>query len=437
VRRRLPLRGADLVLLGMQWLWRGLGLSHNTLLVVECDGPVDPERVRRALDRFLDLCPWPASRLTRPFPWGALHWTAGGRINLVPPPVRHQSVGSDDQIQEALESELNAEIDPRREPPFRVLIVDSDADAGPRRWLIVLTWFHPLMDPRGGQNLLMHLGDLDRHEGHVRDRWSRMTFVSAPDPRALQERGRIARRSLRYMRTLAPVPPISLGTGPAAPGRVRFRQERVSERDSPGGDRRATREISWRLALTGKAMAELWRRRGLPDVPFLVPISVDLRPKGDPGPVFGNLLAFHFARFRPSETADLPELTRTLRRQMTDAIRDEQIEANAVAMDFLRYRPLRWMLRELPWTAGRETFSFNCADIGDFPLSQEPLFDRAVTNAYHAPTILPRPGIGVFFNRCGGQNNLVTTWIEGVVSEDEVACIVDIIREGLRWDRPR
>jgi len=435
--RRLPLRGADLVLVGMQWLWRGLRLSNNTVLVVECDGPVDPERVRRAIDRFLDLCPWPASRLTRPFPWGALHWAAGERSGLVPPPVRQRSVASDAQLQDALESELDAAIDPRREPPFRVLIVDSGADPGRRRWLMVLTWFHPLMDPRGGQNLLTHLGELDRREGHRPGRASGMTFVSAPDPRPLRERGRIARRSLRYMRALAACPPISLGTGLATPGRVRFRQEAFRERGSADGDPRTTREISWRLALVGRAMAELWQRRGLPDAPFLVPISVDLRPKGDPGPVFGNLLAFHFARFRPSETTDLPELTRALRRQMTDALRDGQIEANAVAMDFLRYRPLRWMLRELPWTASRETFSFNCADIGDFPLSREPLFDRAVTNAYHAPTILPRPGIGVFFNRCGDRNNLVTSWVEGVVSEDEVNRVMDVVREGLRWDRPR
>jgi hypothetical protein len=431
---RLALRGADLVLVGMHWLWRGLGLSNNTLFVVECDGPVDPERVRQALGRFLDLCPWPASRLVRPFPWGALHWAAGERTGLRPPPVRHRSVGSDHELQEVLEAELNAAIDPRREPPLRVLILDRAADPRPR-WLLVLTWFHPLMDPRGGQNLLLHLAELDRHEGRRPDRGARPAFVAAPDPRPLRERGRIARRSLRLMRALAAVPPVSLGTGLAARGRIRFRQERFVERESADEERRATREISWRLALVGRALAELWQRHGLPDVPFLVPISVDLRPKGEPGPVFGNLLAFHFARFRPSETADLPGLARALRGQMADALRDGQIEANAVAMDFLRYRPLRWMLRELPWTAARETFSFNCADIGEFAAPGNRVFDRAVVNAYHAPAILPRPGIGVFFNRCGGWNNLVTAWVEGVVSEDEVTRIVEVIREGLGWDR--
>src|SRR2546428_4246759 len=67
--------------------WKGVGLSHNTLLVVECDGPIASERITRAFDRFLDVCPWPAARLRR-FPWGKLHRAAGARQTLTCPPVR-------------------------------------------------------------------------------------------------------------------------------------------------------------------------------------------------------------------------------------------------------------------------------------------------------------------------------------------------------------
>ena len=156
-----------------------------------------------------------------------------------------------------------------------------------------------------------------------------------------------------------------------------------------------------RLAIVAKAMADLCDRRGLPDVPSLVPIAVDLRPKGEPGPIFGNLLAFHFAQFARSATADAAGLARALWRQMGDAVRDGHIEASEAAMEFIKYRPLSTMLRELPGTASGETFSFNFADVGDFPSRFDPFFGRRVVNAYHVPAVMPRPGIGVFFNRCG------------------------------------
>ncbi len=432
---RLPLRGADLVLMGMHSLWKGTGLSNNSILVVQCDGPIAAERVRRALDRFLDFCPWPAARLRRPFPWGTLHWAAGRRAALAPPPVRQLSVSSHEELHHVLEAELNSTIDPRHEPPLRFLIVDCGWEPVRAQGVLVLTWFHPLMDPRGGQNFLLHLARLDQHEGRAPWGGAPPPFVPPPETRPFRERGRLARRSLDYMRGLAPVHPISPGTGLAAPGRLRFRQESFVEPEASAGGQHPTREIGWRLALVGKAMAGLWDRRGLPDIPFLVPIAVDLRAKGDPEPTFGNMLAFHFARFKPSEAADVAALGKALRHQLADALREGHIEANAVAMEFLRYRPLSRTLRKLPWTSSKETFSFNCADITDFPPALKSLFDRRAVNAYHAPAVLPRPGIGVFFNRCGTKNNIVTSWVEGAVGEDDVRRIVEVIREGLGWER--
>ena len=180
-------------------------------------------------------------------------------------------------------------------------------------------------------------------------------------------------------------------------------------------------------------MTDLWARRGLPDVPFLLPISVDMRPKGEPGATFGNMLAFHFARFRPSASADVPLLAASLRRQMADAVRDGQIEANAAAMEFLQYRPLSSMMRALPWTSSGEIFSFNCADVTDFPRTLDHFAGRRVLNAYHVPCVLPRPGIGVFFNRCTGRHNVVVSWVEGAATADEAAGILEIVRREMAW----
>lgn len=406
---------------------RRMGLSSNALLVVECDGPVDLGRVGRAFDRFLDACPWPGARLRRPFPWGQLHWAAGPREMLARPPISRRAVATPEELQRALTMELNAPVDPAREAPLRVLLLD-----GPERGFLVLTWFHPLMDPRGGQNLLANLCHLDRGAGESPWNGAPPAFVPPRARRPLRERARLGRQSLAYIRTLAPVPPVSPASARAVSGRAHFRRVTFVEGDR-NGQRPASREISWRLAVVGRAMAGLWERRGLPDVPFLLPISVDLRPKGEAGPIFGNVLAFHFARFRPSDTADPAGLARTLRGQMADAVRDGQIEANEVGMEFLKYRPLSRVLRSLPWTKGGEIFSFNCADVTEFPTSLDGCFGRRVLNAYHVPAVPPRPGIGVFFNRCAGQDNLVVSWIEGVVSEDEVTRIVEAIAEGMEW----
>ncbi len=420
----------------MPALWRGHPLSNNVLLAVECDGPIPFERVRRAVDRFTEICPWINGRLRRSVPWGKLHWDLRPRARAAALPVRRLSLGSEKAFHDELEAELNEAIDPWRQPPLRVVVADYTTDHGTPRGAVVLTWFHPLMDPRGGQNLLSHLAALDAGDGRVGDVPSG-SFAGPPDPRPLRERGRIAQRSLRYMRARLTRPPVSPGSRLEAPGRARFRVDSFAG-DGRDGAERETREISWRLAVVGRAMAGLWERRGLPrDVPFLVAVAVDLRAKGERGPTLGNMLAFHFARFAPADTADVPALARALRSQMAEAVREGQIEANAVAMEFLHYRPVSRMLAELPGTRARETFSFNCADVTDFPGAGAPIFGRRVVNAYHVPVVSPRPGIGVFFNRCGTTDNLVTAWIEGAVTESEVEEIAEAVRTGMGWTRSR
>jgi len=109
----------------MQALWKREGVSNNTLMVIEYEGSIEPERIERALARFLDVCPWPAARLRRPFPWGALHWAAGARAMRQTPPVRRQRLGAPEALHAELEAELNAPIDPRREPPLRFAIFDG------------------------------------------------------------------------------------------------------------------------------------------------------------------------------------------------------------------------------------------------------------------------------------------------------------------------
>ena len=104
----------------MQALWKREGVSNNTLMVVHCDGPLAPARIARALERFVELCPWPASRLRRPFPWGQLHWAAPANAAPEAPAVRHQRLTTPDSLHGLLEAELNRAIDPRVEPPLRV-----------------------------------------------------------------------------------------------------------------------------------------------------------------------------------------------------------------------------------------------------------------------------------------------------------------------------
>jgi hypothetical protein len=191
--------------------------------------------------------------------------------------------------------------------------------------------------------------------------------------------------------------------------------------------------LTFRLAVVGRAVAELFVRRGLPAIDYVVPIAVDRRRKGAAGPVIGNHIGIHFARFSSNTGRDPAAVARELRAQMADALRRDLIQASWVGMDLMRYLPVSVALRKLRRALYGDFCSFNCADTGNCALGHNELLGAAVRNAYHVPSVYPRPGLGVFLNRCGGHHNVVVVWVEGTVEPTEVTRLIEIVAQGLGW----
>ena len=231
------------------------------------------------------------------------------------------------------------------------------------------------MDARGGQNLIAHLHHADRHEGEIAWDGASPAVVPDPDRRTLKERGRIAGGSLKYMRTLAPVPPVSLATAlvPAGTSLLRARVLRRSGHGRPARHPRDHLASGPGRQSHGRAVATAGSpRRSLP-ASHLGGHAAE----GASGATFGNQLTFHFARFSPSETRDVPALARTLRLQMAEAIRDGQLEAKPGRPGVPRGAARTMILRVLPWTRGGELFSFNCADLAEWPSALAECFGRS------------------------------------------------------------
>ena len=410
----MPLLGPDVVVLAMA----NPAASSNAVLAVELEAAIDPARVAAALARLLIVCPWIGGRLVRPRPWGKLAWRVPHACPT-PPPLATEPITAAG-IESLVDRELAAPIDPYRHPPLRLTIADR---------ALVLTWAHALMDPRGAEYLVRLLADLDDGKSP-----GDPLIVAPPETRPWRARATLAARGAASLRELAPRPPVSLAAAAARSGgasdcrhrRLRFRETATADRTRRG--------LPWRLAVVARALTPLWVRRGLPtDVPFLVPVSVDRRPRGEPGPVLGNHLAFHFARCPLPLDGDVAALARALRTDLVAAVRRDDLEAGWAGMSFARYRPLRSMFRELPWTRDGDLCSFHFADTGDLLPDRPQIFGARLVGGYHVAAVPARPGLGVFFGRRDGVESLTLSWTDGVLDDADVAEVAGVVARELEW----
>jgi len=404
----MTLLGPDVLLVAM-----GGTRPNNAVLVIECDGRLDAARLERAVAGLQPIAPFMASRLERPFPWGRLRWAADEAAR---PPVTERRLRADETIEEAIDALLNEVVDPRRAPPLRWHVLARPD--GARSWL-ALAWVHPLMDPRGAELLVAMLDAVD--SGGEGVAWAAERPIVPPeDARPWRERGALARAAMGTLQALARERAFSLSTNNGAAGRVRHRRRLVHSR---------ARQLPQTLALVGRAVSGAAATRGVPPAePFVVPISVDRRRKGEPGPVFGNFVSFHFARFLTTPADDPAATAAALRRDMAEAVRTNFVEGLWAGMNFIRYYPPRHLLRPL---GGREIASFHCADTGDVRPPLATLLGAPVRSAYHAPCVHPHPGLGLFFTRVGDLESIVAVWVEGVVGPDEIERLLDGIHAGI------
>jgi hypothetical protein len=430
--RSIPLLGPDVVLLAMAALGGSSGAtgtpSSNAVLVLELAGVVARDRVTAALERFLSVCPWLGGRLVRPRPWGRLCWRVprGGPTG---PAVVTTTLAdeSSNAVAALVDRELAATIDPGREPPLRLTLAADGA-----RTHLVLTWAHALMDPHGSEHLVRLLATLDEGGPFA----TAPVIVAPPDTLPLRERGALATKSVAQLKALAPVPPVSLAsrphaTAPRGPRHWRFR----FAADAAPADR-LRRGMPWRLAVVATAMRPLFAERGVTtDVPFLVPVSVNRRPRGEHGPVLGNYLAFHFARALPPTDADPTPLARALRDQLADAVRNDELEAAWAGLAFARWRPLRGLFRELPWTKGGDFCSFNFADTDALLPDRTHLFGAPLVGGYHVAVVPARPGAGVFFGRRGEVESVVVSTTDGALDGTDARRIAEVIGDAMGWRR--
>ncbi len=429
---RLLLNAADASLLALDRFMDSGRVGKNLVhLVVELDGAPDPATIQRGLDRFVGVTPWASSRLRRGGPLFPPYWIASRKNAPEAPPVVTHTLDTSDRstIDTFLEDRLDDRIDPFSQAPVRFDLIKPTAQQRlhAQRHLFVLTWFHPLMDPRGAETFLLHLDRLTTEDA------SQVWPDGVPNLAAPARSGPLrkelqqARSGKRYLDSFRDCPPRcpSHPVAPSAPARFR-----LATFPAPAEVDRKSVEMTWRLAVVGRTIRRVFGDRIGTD-PFVLPISVDLRKKGEPGPVFGNHLSLHFAKFNGSD--DTEENVKELRTQMIDVMRDGRLDATMAAIHLIRGLPVPLLARRMAASTRGGLASFHFADTGDYRGASPTLFGQRVDNAYHIPTVTPKPGLGVFINRHGDNENIVVGWRDGGIDKGEVDALIADIADSLGW----
>lgn len=405
-------------------------------LVLHLNGYLNPVALMEAV-RKTGLENWLASaRWSRPIPFFIPRWKANGSGNGFF--IHEHKIAEDDRGKLPL-SVLSGKVNPFTPPAFAFDLLHYPSGKSS----LIFTWHHALMDARGAEMLITHIGMTGNGKGPGQP----LLFVRSPtlieDVSSwlrIPVRSCFARKAIHTAASYCRAPIAALGTAKSRPGEEQYQVYRVISFDREEAaliDQACIRaganfRISiYYLAATIRAFDRVISSRGCKPSAYVVPVPLDTRKRGSNGPVFGNHITFLFFRAEQEDISSMTRLVSVLGKQMRDQIRNMTPESFTTTMELFRNLPMGIFALQAAGPTKGQIASFFFSFPGDTCQDLDRFLDIPVLEVLHLPPVSVPPGLSIIFNKYRGMLSVVLSFVEGWFTPDELDLIEFSIRKEL------
>jgi hypothetical protein len=437
----VPLTGADCFLRAFDAeIRRKAGANHVSQLVLRLGPGFDPELFRKLLDNVAHAQPILCAPIGRRFGVGAPVYRLAAASRCRRPRIRVIEIDSppveDSELPDLFAKHLNEPLHARRGELLRFDIVRYAGGAAGTDF--AASWLHMLFDGFGSEIFIEWLDACFRGASNPEE-------LPYPDELApqrrphqtLRDRGERAMAWQNWIDGFNAHRPHSLA-GPLSRTHQALRYARLqlsteqTERTVKSAKQRAgfLTPTLFYLAAAIRAHHAVFRARGADPGSYVVPLAVNLRPKGAAKAMFRSHVSLIWFQALPEEVDDLDSLIASLKEQRLAAIKAGHIENAVSAMDFARFAPNRLYSYMSRIAFRGELCSFFFAFTGDFLAGIDHFLGAEIRDGFHVAPVPPSPGSCVAVSLRDGRLGATHAYQDGVFSAREL----EIFREQLQRD---
>lgn len=190
-------------------------------------------------------------------------------------------------------------------------------------------------------------------------------------------------------------------------------------------------EMTFLLSVVIYTLHKFFRKKGLVSSNYLIPVSINMRAVEDiRQELFFNYISYFFIQIHMSDKTTQKEVINSIKTQMYEQVKAGVPRDIMEASHLTRIAPLAFLKKiiDVPLKGKIATFIFS--HLNKNPLSFE-IMGTGIENVFHMPRVPVPPGLGVFSNYFNGRLNLVISYLDGMITNDEIILIEKWIRDGL------
>ncbi len=206
----------------------------------------------------------------------------------------------------------------------------------------------------------------------------------------------------------------------------RFRLIRFSEQETQTIYDNAYRtagylmETPYLLSVIMQAVDVIFEKRKTEERSYLAAVSIDMRTSEDiKQELFFNHVSYLFFQAQCDIVNNRKELVNSIKMQMYDQIKAGVPRDIMEASHLTRIAPLSFFKKIIDRPLKGKIATFIFSHVSKNPLSHE-LMGAKIEDVFHMPRVPVPPGLGFFSNYFNGRLNLVISYLDGLMSDDEV-----------------
>ena len=437
----VPLTGADCFLRAFDdEVRRKAGANHVSQLVLRLGPGFDANLFQKLIDEIARAQPIVRAPIGRRYLVNAPAYRLEAASRCAMPRIRVVDADSppvpDSKLPDLFAKHLNEPLSVRRGELLRFDIVRyAGGAAGPD---LAASWLHMLFDGSGSEIFIGWLDACFRGASSPEELPCPDELTPMPRPdQSLRERGDAAMAWQHWLRGFNAHPPHSLA-GPLRRTRQSLHYARLhlsteqTARTVEAAKQRAgfLTPTLFYLAAVIRAHHAVFRARGADPGSYVIPLAVNLRPKGAAKAMFRTHVSLVWFQVLPEQVQDLDVLIAVLKEQRLAAIKTGKVENAIAAMDFARFAPKRLYAKMARRDFGGELCSFFFAFTGDFLAGVDHFLGAEIRDGFHVAPVPPSPGSCVAVSLRGGRLGATHVYQRGVFSAREL----EIFREQLQSD---
>jgi hypothetical protein len=189
-------------------------------------------------------------------------------------------------------------------------------------------------------------------------------------------------------------------------------------------------ESPYFLAIITQTVHELFAHKSGDGTSYLIPVTMDLRTGKEPlQEVFFNHVSYLFYQIPLQQAEDIKGLIAMFKQQMYDQVKSGFPKDLAEASLLTRIVPLGLFgkMLHIPLKGKVATFAFS--HLGKSSYQSTAFMGSAIENLFHMPRVPVPPGLGFFSNYYNNRLNLVISYLDGLLTDEQVLMIESGIRK--------